>query len=606
MTNRAVSAKLNWPRWAQVLLIALLVLIIGSRMTMLVDTAAARAGIAGELTWPGASFGLNPQAKPGFLGVARVDPGSPMARAGVMAGDTLRFERRYEYFRRQNGGERLNFTLDRQGVQSEHYLIAEPQPKTGPFRPQNAKGLLGALAVIVSMLIGCSILWRGWGNKTAMMLGAALVSMGVVGIALPPWAGEPWLAVPMMALISVCNSGVHLLLPFAMRLYEEHVRPLPRWHWQVAYAWLALMACFILAFTSDFIAVSGYLSWMGGLAIGRLLVEGISSVAGIAYLVAAWHSSAGAPRNRLALIVLALLAYALGIMVTGWTLAQTGQFFAAGWLGYVNALMMGLIAPGLLAYAVLRHKLFDLGFAVNRTLVFATVSTILLVAFGTLEWAVEHLVPEAWHEGSAFFSAGIAVGLFLLFHRIRDAVEHVIERLFFRSWHQNEAALKRFVAAAAHVEKPEALAGNFNAELARFTGGAAAELYLRTGEGIYASTAGAAIDPDDPALAAMRAEQGAVVPAEVHSPLPAALALPMMHQAALAGFVLLGPKPTGEDYRPDEVEILGWATQQVGLDLQAIRVRELELTNIKQAAQIQSLTGIVEAAALAGAGGRAQ
>ena len=273
---------------------------------------------------------------------------------------------------------------------------------------------------------------------------------------------------------------------------------------------------------------------------------------------------------------------------------------------YFNALMMGVIAPGLLAYAVLRHKLFDLGFAVNRTLVFGAIGVLLLVSFALIEWAIKQAIPKVWYGGSVYISAGIAVGLYLTFNRIHHRVEHAIERVFFRKWQVNEAALKRFVAAAAHVEKPEALAGQFESELTRFSGGAGATLYTRSGGGAYASATGDTIDADDPALAALRAEQGPVVPTEVHSSLPAALALPMMHQAALAGFVLLGPKPTGEDYRPDEVEVLGWATQQVGLDMQAIRVRALELTNIRQAAQIQSLTGIVEAAALAGAGGRAQ
>ena len=187
----------------------------------------------------------------------------------------------------------------------------------------------------------------------------------------------------------------------------------------------------------------------------------------------------------------------------------------------------------------------------------------------------------------------------LLFHRIRDFVEQVIERLFFRNWHRNEAALKRFVGSAAHVEKPTALAAQFVAELGHFSGGAAAALYVRRPEGDYASAAGATIDADDPALAAMRAEQAHIVPAEVGSTTPAALALPMMHQAALAGFVLLGPKPTGEDYRPDEIEVVGWATQQVGLDLQAIRVRELELANVKLMARNHTLSEILAGATLA-------
>ena len=599
MTGRGKTEKLNWPRWQQALLIALLAVLIGNRMTMLVDTVAVRAGIAGEYTGAGSHIVLDPQAKPGFLRVTEVAPGSPMARAGVMAGDHLRFERRYEYYRRPNVGERIDFTLDRQGVQSERHVIAEPQPRTEAFRQANTKGLLSALAVFVSMLIGCSILWRGWGNKTAMLLGSALATMGIAGVNLPPWAGEPWLAVPMMSLITVSNAGGHLLLPFAMRLFEECARSLPRWHWQMAYAWLALMACFTVASASDFIALTRYLSWVGGAVRGYPVVLGVSFVASTAYLVAGWRSSAGAPRNRLALIVLALLAYALGMMVSWWSLAQTGSYFAAGWLGYVNALMMGLIAPGLLAYAVLRHRLFDLGFAVNRTLVFATISVILLASFALIEWAIKQVIPKVWYGGSAYISAAIAVSLYLLFNRIHHSVEHAIERLFFHKWQLNEQALRRFVRAAAHVEKPEALAGNFVAELGRFTGGAKTAIYARTAEGHYADASGATIDADDPALAAMRAEQGSVVPAELNSSIEAALALPMMHQAALAGCVLLGPKPTGEDYRPDEIEVLSWATQQVGLDLQAIRVRELELTNLKLVERNQTLSEILTSTALA-------
>ena len=119
MSNRGDTTKLNWPRWQQALLIALLVLIIGNRMTMLVDTVAVRAGIVGELAWGGVTFVPDPQAKPGFARVTEVVPGSPAARAGVMVGDYLTSERRYEYYRRPNVGERFDFTLERQGVRHD-------------------------------------------------------------------------------------------------------------------------------------------------------------------------------------------------------------------------------------------------------------------------------------------------------------------------------------------------------------------------------------------------------------------------------------------------------------------------------------------------------
>jgi hypothetical protein len=331
-------------------------------------------------------------------------------------------------------------------------------------------------------------------------------------------------------------------------------------------------------------------------------VLAISIAVAIAYLVAGWRKGSAAERNRITLIIFALSAYLFATVLSLWNSMQTGTIVggeSSATLIYFNALLLGLVAPGLLAYAVLRHKLFDLGFAVNRTLVFGAIGVLLLVSFALIEWAIKQAIPKVWYGGSAYISAVIAVGLYLTFNRIHHSVEHAIERLFFHKWQLNGAALKRFVAAAAHVEKPEALAGNFAAELGRFTGGAKTAIYARTTERHYADARGATIDADDPALATMRAEQGEVVPAEVGSVLEAALALPMMHQAALAGFVLLGPKPTGEDYRPDEIEVLAWATQQVGLDLQAIRVRELELSNIKLAARNRALAEIVTAAALA-------
>ena len=49
--------------------------------------------------------------------------------------------------------------------------------------------------------------------------------------------------------------------------------------------------------------------------------------------------------------------------------------------------------------------------------------------------------------------------------------------------------------------------------------------------------------------------------------------------------VLLGRKAT-LDYRPDEVELIGWATRQVGLDLHALRMEQLEATAARQREEI--------------------
>ncbi len=596
MTDRNDSNRLNWPRWAELLLIAVLVLLVGIRLFMLVDTASVRAGLYGAVPEYGGVLADNPGGQSGFVKARQVEPGGPMAKAGVQEGDELRFEHSYEPLRRAEVGERLPFTRDRGGVRSDRQLTIEPNIWNEANTERNFQLLLNALAATVSLLIACFILWRGWGNKTAMLLGAALSPLGTGGFLLPPWASAPVLAIPMWSLVLLANALSSLLIPFAMRMVEENVGPLPRWHWRAANVYLALTIPFFAVLGWNVIGAADF----GGGIFRANFVPLIAPLVSVAYLIVGWRKSEAAVRNRFALILFALLAYLVGRLVIAWNLSQSGTLLGeSGWLTYLNALMLGVIAPGTLAYAVLRHKLFDMGFAVNRTLVYGTVCAVLLVGIGLTEYAVKSLLPKVWTQGSVFISAGLALGVFLIFHRIHHSVEHAIERLFFHKWQVNESALKRFVAAAGHMEKPEALAGNYTAELARFTGGASAALYSRRPEGSYASVTGEAIDADDPALAAMRAEQGSVIPTELGSPIQAALALPTMHQAALAGFVLLGPKPTGEDYRPDEVEVMAWATHQIGLDLQAIRVRDLEQTVITLEARNANLSQVLVKASLA-------
>jgi hypothetical protein len=601
LAERKEGNQLNWPRWQMLLLIAVLAVLIVNRMTILVDTAAYRAGLLGEVALDAGRSVPDPGAPAGFGKMVEVDPDGAYAKAGIRNGDHVLPDPAYQSLLRPIVGEMIHFTLDRGGVRSEHHIIVEALPAGHEQSQSNGLRAAALLAVVISMLVGCFILWRGWGNATAMLLGAALVTTGRGGASIPAWASDLGLAAPMYWWLVALNATVAMLIPFAFRMFEQQGRTLPRWHWQLFTFWFIWCLVSMLAYPSDSVRLTNYFSWAGGVGYGTVLMS-INIAVAISYLIAAWRNGSTAERNRIALIVFALSAYLFAAVLNSWDAMRTGMVLGTSsslGLFYFNAVMQGFVA-----YAVLRHKLFDLGFAVNRTLVYGTVSAVLLVSVGLLEYTAKSLVPKIWLQGSVFISAGIAVGLFLIFHRIHHSVEHAIERLFFHKWQVNEAALRRFVRAAAHVEKPEALAGQFESELTRFSGGAGAMLYTRSGDGTYASATGNTIDADDHALSAMRAEQGPVVPTEVHSPLPAALALPMMHQAALSGFVLLGPKPTGEDYRPDEVEVLGWATQQIGLDLQAIRVRELEQSSMRLVALVETLNKIVTDAALAGTGAK--
>jgi hypothetical protein len=75
---------------------------------------------------------------------------------------------------------------------------------------------------------------------------------------------------------------------------------------------------------------------------------------------------------------------------------------------------------------------------------------------------------------------------------------------------------------------------------------------------------------------ALRADAGPIRVADVDAALDVEWALPMINRGSLDGFVLLGRKSNNETYRPDEIEVLAFATQQLALDLVALRVEQLE------------------------------
>jgi hypothetical protein len=175
--------------------------------------------------------------------------------------------------------------------------------------------------------------------------------------------------------------------------------------------------------------------------------------------------------------------------------------------------------------------------------------------------------------------AAIAVGVFLTFHRVRAVVEHVIERLFFRRWQKAEAAFREFVREAAFFTKAPALTQAFVQALNAYAEGTSAAVYLAEGRS-YARAAGdvpgvaAPLAADLSLLVSLRADPK---PVQVHDDaLKAALIAPMVKRNEVIGLAILGPKPSGYDYRPDEVELIGWATRQVGLDLHALKVEGLE------------------------------
>jgi hypothetical protein len=294
-----------------------------------------------------------------------------------------------------------------------------------------------------------------------------------------------------------------------------------------------------------------------------------------------WRTSQGDLRERHLWVFLAFggLVLVPPVVAALRGLASGSPLMPIAWWA---ARAVTLLSLATFTYAVLRHRVMSIGFAVNRVMVYSFASIAMLLAFGVIEWAAHHLLDFAGREKSVLLDGAIALGVFLVFHRVRNAGESLIERLFFHAWHVKEEALRKFVKEAPFITRPEALITAFTAALDRFTDGAGHALYRRATDGDYARVAATLtgaperMDADEPLAVALRASQAPTHVSDAHSSLPGELSLPSIHHGELDGFVLLGNKPSGETYRPDEIEVLGHTAHQVGLDFRALRMEQLE------------------------------
>ncbi len=516
-----------------------------------------------------------------FCPVDRLLPDGPAARAGVTTQDLVRLDRYWEAYRVVDVGENVGMTVrDRDG--NERHLILTATDKTFLAPTYVVAGSAQIAICLVALLLIGRAGRRGW----VLLLGLALITYGTPGNYPRIWENAHALFVPFLILLSTAIAvGPPLMLAALRGFRRDIIGHSPRWLdgliWATA---MGELLCLIwgLAIVLDSRPLLGVgnglallsLGWSAGTVLAPLV------------LTSGWRHVPAPERTRYAFMWLAVGVFSVNALIDPVIMLTGNDYVAASWpvLLQLASMILGTV---LFAYASLRHRVVDLGFAINRTLVFSASSFLLLLTFGVVEWASEKLLPIEHHEANAIIEALVAVGIFLIFHRVHEWVERAVERLFFHKWRVNAEALSRFVRQAAYITRPETLMERTVTELQRFSGQSDVALY-RPGNDGYLLQAGshdqlpARLDADAAPLVAMRAERLPIRDAF----LPGTLLLPMLHRTDVLAFVVIGAKPNGEPYRPDEESELATAIHQIGLDLHALRVEELERENARLAARI--------------------
>lgn len=244
-----------------------------------------------------------------------------------------------------------------------------------------------------------------------------------------------------------------------------------------------------------------------------------------------------------------------------------------------------LVFPIGCAYAILKHRIIDVNFVLNRTLVFTLLTSFIVGLFILLEDVLGKVAVG--HGVGLAVETIVALAIGFSFNAMHKRLEEVIARALFRTKFEAVNALRRLAEEAPYMESAEALLARAAQEVRKATRAAATAIYEGSANGYRLSASDGDVDAppelpiDDLAFVRMRKSRAAVDLSDVASGLGSdGLAFPLTVRGVLTGALLCRRRPDGEAYAPDERDLLASVAHELGAELNAIRARrQSELLN---------------------------
>ncbi len=515
------------------------------------------------------NFGMHyivPAGAPGIVRVTEVDPGSPAAKAGIAPGDivsygtTLLDRARILY---ATVGTRVFVTVN--GTRTVAL--------TARRIPRLQWAWLPLLIRLAFLLVAALLAWRRPEDPAARSLVAFLWCYGLA-ISM----GKGILPTPLLSLIFLQIANLVLFLlgagaaaQFAARFPSGAAQPAPQRLAAIAQVVAVVTACAVIG-TEWLPREANTLSL---LAAGFLLAFVLLGVFVLATLFVAYVQGAPSERQRRRWVFLMLGVGLAGPLID---VVVTALF---GYQQVVDDLMLlplGLLPFGL-AYVILRHRVIDIGFVINRAVVYTAVSIIIVAVFTIVETLVGKYVEQISHIGSMAVQLVVALILGFSVRAIHTRVDRIVDAILFRERHMAEAAIRTLAYDASYITDAEVLLSRCVKTVQRYTHARGAGVWTSqspTYRPTHSTFKGAEdVDENDPAVVAMRARRIVVELRETDSALPGVLAFPMIARGELLGMLVCGAKVDDETYAPDERDALAALAASVGHALDVIEIRDL-------------------------------
>jgi hypothetical protein len=505
--------------------------------------------------------------------IARFEPHSPLPSAGIEVGNLVVDPPRGTLL----PGESVQLQIHNGSGLRTLAIRSDQRGQLSTVLNSVLRLCLNALGLVLGVTIVC----RRRHDVAALAIGCALL---LAVIAEPPNIFPVGLLGRLSTLFEVGPAGDFAVaaLAYSVLTFEAGYRSRARPYLvRALIGFCAIFGALNLIFVAPY--TLGWI-WLPPLPVPILSLGGVAALTLCVFaFVDAWRHVQGEPRQRLrwvsAAMAIALAGYSVAVFFSLGVFGEnttTALVFAT--LGNAILVSGGIIT---LTYAVLRHRVIDVGFVISRTLVFAVFTGLLLVLFAAAEWLVDHFVHFRQRESSVLLDGAIAVAMYLAFHRVRHGVERLVEGVFFRASRAKQLELQHFLQTAPNFSDPDALAGALLKAVDAYAGSRGSGIYRRDKTGRFVLEKSTldelprALAADAEVIIELKTSRKPYQFSRLGFEL-AALALPVVRRAELVGFMAVSAKSDRTLYRPDEIENLVRTVQQVSSDLYALQLESFQ------------------------------
>jgi len=430
------------------------------------------------------------------------------------------------------------------------------------FLPRGIETLFLGLALLIA--------WRG---RSAGALPLAWLFALITLLVNPTTPAWPQSVILAYALVAGCFETLAFMcaIEFATAIAGE---PDARWARRIRLSSRTVAACsgvYCVAVSIGSLRTTETPDWVQQILMGAVVLQAALVFCAVVF---ANLKAAAADRQRVL-----------------WVTASLAVGFA-GFLGSIVAEAAGVEPPQLYlpllllvamplgcAYAVLRYRLLDIGFVVNRATVFGVTSLLVLGALALVDSGLQTLLGSWLIRNGTAVQIAVALVIGIATRPIHERVDHVVDDLFFRRRHEAERELRRFARDVAYIDDAPTVIAR-TAETVAHAAHLRCTIFLTGADG---SIVGAntelpvTVDRNDAAIVRLRSTRETVDLREIDTALRGDYAFPLFARNRLLGVLVCGdPDRTVGTGAPDELEAISAVAHASGLAIDLLRIEALE------------------------------